>query len=195
MNKAYTYAGFVHYNIGIIFNVAKRATMKKYLPFLLLSFVFACNSNEESNTSQTVQDSMPAAVTTQPGTGGLDSVCFIRTEGIGNVDTMALKLFTEGNEAWGKLMYLYSEKDWRMGRFTGKRNGDMVKAKWVFLQEGMQDSVDLSFKLQGNSAFQQNMQVDKKTGKETLSDTAAYSREYRRIDCSKFPKYDFDFGL
>jgi uncharacterized membrane protein len=168
--------------------------MKKFLLPLLLIFA-ACNSNEETNTTETLQDTIQATAASPLESGTLDSACFIRTEGIGNVDTMALKLFTEGGEAWGKLMYLYHEKDWRMGRFHGSRNGDVVRARWVFLQEGMQDSVDLSFKLQGNSAFQQNAQVDRKTGKETLSDTAAYSRAYQQIDCDKFPKYDFDFGL
>jgi hypothetical protein len=169
--------------------------MKKYLPYLLLSFAFACNSNEGTDASQKPQDTSNATAATQLESSDLDSACYILTEGKGNMDTMALKLFTEGDEAWGKLMYLYHEKDWRMGRFYGKRDRDIVRAKWKFLQEGLEDSVELSFRLQGNSAFQQNAQVDKKTGKETLSDTAAYSREYRLIDCNKFPRYDFDFGL
>ncbi|RYD57453.1 MAG: hypothetical protein EOP56_09100 [Sphingobacteriales bacterium] len=165
---------------------------KLIIPALLC--LAACNNSEETKT-EVVTDTV-ATTTPEPMTSNaLDSNCYILTEGKGNVDTMAMKLFTEGNEAWGKLMYLYHEKDWRMGRFHGTRSGDVVNAKWVYLQEGMQDSVDISFKLQSNSAFQKNLHYDKATGKDVLIDSAAYGREFKRIDCSQFPKYDFDFGL
>lgn len=169
--------------------------MKKYLLPLLFSFVVACNSNEETQTTETIQDGTATKTETPAISNSLDSMCFVRTEGKGNVDTFAVKLYTEGDKVWGKLMYLYYEKDWRMGRFKGTRNGDVVNAKWVFLQEGMQDSADIAFKIQDNNILQKEVSYDAKTGREVLNEAAPYNREYRRVDCDKFPRYDFDFGL
>lgn len=168
--------------------------MKKAIIPIALTFLLACNNNERT-TSETEYTQDTAETSGETISSTLDSACYVRTTGKNNKDTFALKLIVQGNRVTGKLKYLYYEKDWRIGNLTGTRKGDIVNAKWVYIQEGQLDSTDVSFRLDGNNAYQKSSFYDNVTGREIMSDTGSYIEQYPKVDCAAFPKYDFDFGL
>ena len=97
-----------------------------------------------------------------------------------NNDPEKVSRSLKADSVTGKMMYLLSEKDWRLGNISGRKHGSTIEAKWTFMQEGMVDSIDVRFDIQGDKLTEQ-------------SSGATY--EYMKTDCAKFPAYDFDFGM
>ena len=124
-----------------------------------------------------------------------DTMCFILTEGLKNQDTQAVKLTINGDQIAGKMIYMPEEKDWRFGSLKGTKHGDVLKLTWVYVQEGMKDSTETVFKLEESGLLQKPFNYDAMTGREFVSDTSQFTRKYQKIDCSRFPKQDFDLGI
>jgi hypothetical protein len=165
----------------------------------LMLLLFAACNNEEKTTTTATTDTVPAAEQQAVTT---DSFCYINTTGNKNQDTFALKLFITGEQVTGKLMYLYHEKDWRIGKIEGTKKRNKIKAKWVYMQEGMLDSTNITFKIYDGSIREKAKFYDNVTGREIMSgndkdedNDAAYDKEYKQADCASFPAYDFDFGM
>jgi hypothetical protein len=48
--------------------------------------------------------------------------------------------------------WLPAEKDQRKGSLTGTLEGNSIKAKYIFIQEGIENSADISIQIEDNHA-------------------------------------------
>lgn len=162
--------------------------MKKILGLFLFAITFsACIDDrvDEENTAAG-SDEEPTIIKVQEST--VDTLCFLRTEGINNVDSFFIKLIVKGDTVLrGDMRFLPKEKDSRIGVFLpGAIKGDTTNLDWNCIQEGRKFSVPVSFLLR-NGNIQQKAWAYDKNGEEYLPDTAAYDITYNPIDCSLFP--------
>jgi hypothetical protein len=170
--------------------------MRRIFVLLLVISQFACGSREETTTETTDTDSSslniePALeVATEVSTQAIDSFCHLQVGGITKQDTKALKLVIKNNDVTGELLYLPHEKDGRFGLLSGKKQGDTINAIWRYMQEGMEDTVSVSFVLTENGVMQQRSSFNTRTGREYLPAKGPYDITYTRTDCSILPQYN-----
>lgn len=107
------------------------------------------------------------------------AMCFERGEGKNNIDSTYVQLLVKGNKVTGEMNWLPFEKDARKGLLTGTQKGDTIRAVWTFKQEGMTDSIQVAFKLDGNNLTQKPFKADAKTGRQFTDDAAGYTIKYR----------------
>ena len=103
------------------------------------------------------QDS--ALTTTKPPV--ISSLCFLHTEGTRNQDSTTIELVIKGDTVTGEMNWLPGLKDGRRGLLSGKKTGDKINAMWTYKQEGITDSMAVSFKLTGNQLAQKGLRVDR----------------------------------
>lgn len=155
--------------------------MKYHSPLLFALLAFAsCSSPANKQTTAdsladtTTLENSPAQITdTTTGT-----LTFLRTEGQNHQDSTRIKLVMKGNAVTGQMDWLPHEKDSRKGKINGTRNGDIITATWAFMQEGMQDTLLLKFKLQNNELLQKPLKLNTQTSREQTDEKAAYSWVY-----------------
>ncbi|HXI00616.1 MAG TPA: hypothetical protein VNI52_10120 [Sphingobacteriaceae bacterium] len=154
----------------------KLLTLTAFAIFLLTG----CTSNVNKNVSEdtTSMDTNTALISPVP-------LCFQRLDGTANQDTTTLRLVMEGNKVSGDFNHIPSEKDSRKGSISGVRNGDIIKAVWNFMQEGITDTLSVEFKLEGNRLLQKNYSINTQTGRPYLSDASRFNMEFSKIDCKK----------
>lgn len=162
--------------------------MKSKLAILIVisaSALISCTGtgNKEPSEKEKALPSVKASPHKKP-TG---SICFLHTEGNQNQDTSFLHLNFRNGDVSGDFYYIPYEKDRREGTFTGILKGDTISGKWVFMQEGMKDSLEASFLLGENSLRQKAYSVNKSTGREYLADTSGFTIKYIVADCSMLP--------
>lgn len=156
--------------------------MKALQPLIVLAICLsACTNSSNQNTSNT-GDTVKKNTVPQ-----VETLCFLHTEGLKNQDTSYVQLVINDDKITGVFAHLPYEKDSRIGTLLGSRQDNMIKGIWVYMQEGMQDTLDVEFKLDNNRLMQKNYSVDTKTGRQFLSDTSAFKMEYNTIDCEKLP--------
>jgi hypothetical protein len=115
------------------------------------------------------------------------TLCFMRTDGKNSQDTAAVRLVINNEMVRGKMVNMPFEKDWRKGTVKGRKNGDTIAGMWTYMQEGMWDSIKVSFLLKNDQLIQKGTAFDPESGREVLPDTSHYSRIFKRIDCALFP--------
>ncbi|MFD2742283.1 MULTISPECIES: hypothetical protein [Sphingobacterium] len=156
--------------------------MKNFLGVIGLAFVFAsCQGNaDKSITPNDEQDSTMAV------SHGLDNghYCFVRTEGTENQDTTKVHLLIDQNEISGEMDWIPLEKDARKGTLKGSIEGEDVAVQWTYMQEGMQDTLNLNFRLtKGMELYQKPLKVNTESQREQTDEAAAYSIKYAAVDC------------
>lgn len=109
----------------------------------------------------------------------ISSQCFLRTWGERNKDSASIELVIKGNEVTGQMNWMPYQKDSRKGLLKGKLTGDKINAQWSFMQEGMQDTLNLKFKLQDTQLTQKPLKLNTQTGREQTDDSADYSVSYQ----------------
>lgn len=123
-----------------------------------------------------------------PNTGASDSVrktlCFQKLSGTANQDTTSLKLFFNGAKVTGDFGHYPAEKDKRVGKIIASKNGELIKGIWIYMQEGVNDTLPVEFKLAGDKLVQKNYTVDPKTGREIFSEGSLFNIEFWRINCT-----------
>lgn len=110
-------------------------------------------------------------------------LCFLRLEGLQNQDSSIISLHLNGSQVSGTFNHLPFEKDSRKGTITGELKGDTIKALWSFMQEGMNDTIRVEFKLSENKLLQKSFGVDQSTGRQILTDTSTFSIPYQKTVC------------
>lgn len=158
----------------------------KILPVALFIVLLAssCNDNEpngETAVNDVFQTEIPTIAT-------IDTLCFLRTGGINDVDSAFIKLIIEKDSVMrGDMRYLPKEKDSRVGVILpGKIHGDTMNLEWNCIQEGRKFTVPVSFILRDGNIYQKLWAYDNQ-GEEYLPDTASYGLMYKPVDCSLFP--------
>jgi hypothetical protein len=146
--------------------------------FLLLS----CGNNAARQTPEEKVLTVASEVSSNTVTS-----CFMRTEGKNSQDTAAVRLVTNNEIVMGKMVNMPFEKDWREGTVKGRKNGDTIVGIWTFMQEGMWDSIKVSFLLKDDQLIQKETAFNPESGREVLPDTSHYSLIFKKIDCTLFP--------
>lgn len=162
--------------------------MNKYLIICSLLFL-SCRDNAKI-TQEATENVIEIA--TKISTNTTDTLCFLQTQGIKHQDTSIIKLVITNNDVVGKMLYMPHEKDGRFGNIKGNKNGDILDLVWTYMQEGMKDSIPVILKMNGSSLLQKSSSYDLNSGREFIADTAEFRKEYSKMDCILFSKYDFD---
>ena len=126
------------------------------------------------------------AVNTAVENGGepvVQTLCFQKLAGTSNQDTTSLKLMVDGNKVTGNFGHYPKEKDRRVGKINATKDGELIKGTWVYMQEGMNDTMQVEFKLNGDKLIQKNYTVDSKTGREVFSEASVFNIEFIKVDC------------
>ncbi|MBC7913154.1 MAG: hypothetical protein H7Y07_03430 [Pyrinomonadaceae bacterium] len=145
---------------------------------LALLLFSACGNNTKKTTLST--DSLSDATISG---NQLQNVCFQLLEGTSNQDTSFINLKiadTIVNGIYNRLPY---QKDSRKGTIQGTLTGNIIKANWVFSQEGTTDTLDVEFKLSDGKLLQKTFGVNPLTGREQLVDTSTFSITYQKVEC------------
>jgi hypothetical protein len=137
----------------------------------------ACSSNTNNQAkTDTVGGSDATAQTNNIPT--VSSLCFLRTEGKANRDSTSIELVIKGDKVSGQMNWLPYQKDSRRGTLDGMIKGDSIQAKWSFMQEGMQDTINLKFKLNNDQLVQKPLKLNVKTGRDQTDESADYTLAY-----------------
>lgn len=147
----------------------------------------SCSSNQNKNAATdavVAGDTLAKAATTRQtdNTPTISSLCFLHTEGARHQDSTSIELVIKGSEVSGQMNWLPYEKDSRKGKLNGTVSGDTINAKWTFMQEGMQDTVGVKFKLTGNQLAQKPLKLNVKTDRQQTDESAGYSIIYHSSD-------------
>ena len=166
-----TFSRLLHYKLNKCLN------MKNSIMAFSCLFLFSCAGNKQNESAN---DSTSTAA---PAVRQDTTLCFHRLEGLKNQDTTSITLRFNGDEVNGELNHLPYEKDSRKGTFKGNRKGDTIRALWTFMQEGMNDTLSVEFKLSGDELLQKTYGVDTSTGRQKLTDTSTFAHRYTRVEC------------
>ncbi|MXV51600.1 hypothetical protein GS399_11515 [Pedobacter sp. HMF7647] len=157
---------------------------KSSLLYLLPLTLFACNS--ATKKSETTDSSVTTTKTiTDSVTVTTSKTCYQLVSGNTKRDTANISLTVTGNEVGGTYNNMIWEKDSRKGTLVGTKQNDEIIGSWKFMQEGMTDSLPVAFKIQGDKLLAKDYSFDSKTGRQFISDTAAYSRTFSTVDCKE----------
>lgn len=142
--------------------------------------MLSCNSDssEQDSDTRTTAASNP------------DTLCYLRTAGINNVDTAAIKLVIADHEVTGEMKYLPYEKDARTGPLRGSIEGDILTLEHLCSQEGMEFTVPVVLQMSSNSVLQKGTAFND-AGEEYIPKDATFETEYKQVDCSIFPERDY----
>lgn len=113
--------------------------------------------------------------------------CFLRTEGSHQQDSSLLHLVVTGESVKGTYSTIPYEKDARRGTLLGKTDGEILDLVWTFTQEGMQDTLRVVFKQQGDKLLGKPFSVDQSSGRQITLDSSAFSETYQPVDCPLVP--------
>lgn len=149
----------------------------------------ACNTNQK--TGSTSSDTTMITDSSQNIASQTDTLCFRNLGGTKNQDTTYLKFIVQSDRVTGSMSWMPYEKDARRGTITGTKTGETINAVWNFMQEGVTDSVKVSFSMSGNKLMQQEFTTDTATGRQVLTADAPYSIQYTQIDCTEYTESSF----
>ncbi|HLQ98882.1 MAG TPA: hypothetical protein VK102_00785 [Sphingobacterium sp.] len=156
--------------------------MKSYVLLLGVFILAACAGNDERKdpSSTTRKDTAAEIVSDQS-----EAYCFLRTEGTHHSDTTFVWFTLEGDSLKGIMHWIPAEKDSRKGTLTGTVADNEIEALWVYTQEGMEDSLQVAFKVEPQQLLQKPFIVDANTGKQRTDENAAYSILYTPTACEE----------
>ncbi len=149
------------------------------LLFFSLAILSACNNGGRKSD---IRDTTDVSVDTAKASEN-QSLCFEHLEGSRNQDTTLVYLEIKGNDVSGKMISIPFEKDARKGTITGTKNNDVIKGVWAFMQEGMEDTISVEFKLKNKTLLQKEYSVDKHSGRQILKNTPGFTILYQPSDC------------
>lgn len=152
--------------------------MKIYLTILGLAFLYiGCSSNNQKNSSDTLTTDSSGNSST------IDTLCFLHTSGTSNQDSTLVSLIINGDEVTGAMKWFPYEKDSRRGTLEGVQVGNVIKATWSFMQEGVTDTMEMEFELGDGKLAQKPLVVNPNTGREQTDENKDYTIIYNKIKC------------
>lgn len=124
----------------------------------MLTCSLACTGNSEKQPAEPpiVLEVMDTIASPAEPAVQKSFLCFLSTENelpSRNLrDSILMNLEINGNEISGNFDWIPAEKDRRLGRIDAIKEGDELKGKYIFTQEGIEDTVDINISLQKTSA-------------------------------------------
>lgn len=159
--------------------------MKRLMILLAATLsIAACTSKPDKSkdlTDSTTAVSIPGESSTESAT---QTLCFQKLAGTANQDTTNLNLLINGDQVSGDFANYPKGKDKRVGKITASKKDDLIKGLWIYMQEGMNDTLQVEFKLSGDKLVQKNYTINPKTGREVFSEASVFNIEFSKVDCS-----------
>lgn len=156
----------------------------KRLMIACLVLMAACNNRQATSSNA---DSIASTPSDSTSSGRFDyenqAICFQHLEGTRNQDTMFVQLQISKNLVKGIYNHLPYEKDSRKGSISGVVKNGTISGTWKFVQEGMDQSLPVKFKLSNNKLYQQKYVFDPSSGQQVLNDTSGFDIEYQKVSC------------
>lgn len=153
--------------------------MKNYILILTIALLASCTSSDEQQKKDTDN---ALKVATEVSTNEPDTTSYYRATGDKNQDSALLQLVIRNNIVSGTLQYMPYEKDARRGTLAGEKKGDIINAVWTYTQEGMEDTMSVSFKFRKGTVYQKPNVFKPKLGREVLDQRADYEIEYKKTE-------------
>ncbi len=153
--------------------------MKKYLIILAATLLASCTNSDDQQKKDTDN---ALKVATEVSTNESDTTSYYHTTGDKNQDSALLQLVIRNNIVSGTLQYMPYEKDARRGTLAGEKNGDIINAVWTYTQEGMEDTLSVSFKFKNGTIWQKPNVFNPKLGREVLDPRTDYEIEYKKTE-------------
>lgn len=154
--------------------------MKRLLILFTATLSMAACTSNSSNSSN---EQTPVPGTNETVENVSQTICFQKLDGTANQDTSSIRLIIDGEQVSGKFSNMPFEKDSRVGTIQATKNGDLIKGVWIYMQEGMNDTLDVEFKLSDDKLIQKNYTIDAKTGREVFSEGSVFNIEFKKVDC------------
>lgn len=154
-----------------------------FILFAVALSATACTSKPDKTGSETTDSLVEQTPATTPVESSTQTMCFLKTTGTANQDSTKLKLVINGDLVTGDFAHYPYEKDRRVGTLAATRSGNLISGQWFFMQEGMNDTLQVEFKLDGDKLVQKNYTVDPKTGREVFSEASVFNIEFNKVDC------------
>ncbi len=143
--------------------------------FIAVAALASCTQNTSTNTTADTAGADSSTVNT--------TNCFLRTEGLNSQDSTRVSLTTDNGMVSGTYDWLPYEKDSRKGTLSGTVEGDIIKATWKFMQEGIQDSMQVEFKRSGSDLLQKKFTAGP-DGKMITAADADYTESFAQVECN-----------
>jgi hypothetical protein len=147
------------------------------LPVILLASCIGNEQQQKKNTDNALK------VVTEVSTNTGDTSCYLRTIGDRNEDSSILQLIVKNDVVTGSLQYLPYQKDARKGTLIGQKDGDIINAQWTYMQEGMEDTLTVSFKFKEGALYQKPNIFKPKLNHEVLDPRTDYELKYEKMNC------------
>lgn len=159
--------------------------MKRILTITILSsaLLFACTSGNKSAGEDSTINDTTAAVVTNPQNTAPGEACFLHIEGSAHQDSTKVHVIINGNKVTGDMQWLPAEKDSRKGTLAGTQEGNVIKAVWTFMQEGMQDTLAVEFDFPGDELKQKPLKANPTNGRQQTDAAANYTVTFKKVDC------------
>ena len=151
--------------------------------FAAVLSIAACTSQPDKTSGIADTTVSVSTAVEENGEQVAQTMCFQKLAGTSNQDTTSLKLIVDGDKVTGDFGHYPKEKDRRVGKINATKEGELIKGTWVYMQEGMNDTLQVEFKLNGNKLIQKNYTVDPKTGREVFSEASVFNIEFDKVDC------------
>lgn len=140
-------------------------------------FLFSCNN--EGNVTDESKDADSTAVKISG-----DKNCY---QFINNRDTVTLNTVNENGSISGFLSYSYFEKDKSSGPISGKMEGDLLVADYMFESEGTKSVRQVAFKKSGDTFLEGYGDLEERDGKTYLKNTDSldfsHSNPLKKVKC------------
>lgn len=158
--------------------------MKKYLIICAVGLA-SCTGNSDRNNRHADMVTDDNIGTTELSTPlQNERYCFIRTEGNSNQDTTTVHFILNNDRVDGEMNWIPYEKDSRRGKLNGTISGDEITAVWHYMQEGMQDTMLVMFRLSSQQLAQKPLKINPTNYKQETDEAADYVLLYKRTgDC------------
>lgn len=151
--------------------------MRNVFLYLLLASsttLLSCSDQPKAETNQQ-EAAQPATVMHEA-----KDYCFRKVTGM---DTFRAHLHVEDGKVSGNMDNIPDQKDARRGNITGVIVGDEIRAVWHFSQEGMDDSMQVAFKLTEDALKQRPSIVNQSSGREEPDMKADYTISIPKVGC------------
>lgn len=143
--------------------------MKKIV--LQLSFMMILGACQSKNTESTTTSTNNANTDTLAAATGpvTETLCF--EEKVGK-DITTVKLIIKGNSVSGNMEWLPWEKDRATGTLKGQKNGNEIIADYDYMIEGVNQSEEKIFILEGDKLSVKSGELEEKNGKLVMKNPA-----------------------
>ena len=159
--------------------------MKRSVILLAATLSIAACTSKPDKFKDLTDSKTAVPIPVESSTGPVSQrLCFQKLAGKANQDTTNLSLLINGDLVSGDFANYPKEKDKRVGKITASKKDDLIKGVWIYMQEGMNDTLQVEFKLSGDKLVQKNYSIDPKTGREVFSEASVFNIEFSKVDCS-----------